>query len=229
MKISVVVPVYKTKDAIFELYERVSKELNSLTNDWELLLVDDCSDDGTYFHLLNLREKDKRVKVILFSHNQGQHAATLCGIQRSTGDYVFTMDDDLQNPPEEMSKFIERVNQGFDLVIGKISGKKQHSTVRNILSTIVQILIHKILGKPKQISLSSYRCMTKRAAQLMGSFNGKQVYLPAIMFRSVPSSRIANVDVSHHSRRLGKSQYSLMKLIHLFSFLVINYSKLPLR
>ncbi len=159
----------------------------------------------------------------------GQHQATLYGLLRSRGDYVLTLDDDLQNPPEEIPRFIARIDEGYDLVIGKIEGGKRHSGFRNFASRSVQALIGKILGKPRSLALSSYRCMTRRAADSMASFTGAHVYLPALMLGSIPLDRICNVAVPHHPRLEGASQYTLRKLLKLVSYLLINHSSLPLR
>jgi hypothetical protein len=96
-------------------------------------------------------------------------------------------------------------------------------------SGLVQRLIERILGKPRDLSLSSYRCMSRRAARGISAYSGAQAYLPALMFGAVPLDRICNIDVSHHARADGKSQYTLRKLLKLSSYLVVNHSSLPLR
>lgn len=229
-EVSVVVPVYRSGNTLFDFHERVSQALDEIATRWEIILVDDASNDGTFDVMLQLHRKDPRVKLVRFARNMGQHQATLCGLQKATGQFVFTLDDDLQNPPEEMPRFIEKLNEGYDLVIGRIATSKKHSASRNLSSRIVQHLVSRILGKPKHIAMSSYRCMTQRAARSMGSFKGAHAYLAALIFSTVPSDRIANVDVSHDPRADGKrSTYTLRKLIKLASYLLINHSYLPLR
>jgi len=229
-EVSVVVPVYRSGGTLRDLYARVSKTLDAIASRWEMILVDDASNDGTFEVMLGLHRNDPRVKLVRFARNMGQHQATLCGLQRATGQFVFTLDDDLQNQPEEMPRFIEKLNEGYDLVIGKIVTSKKHSAPRNLASRIVQQLVSRILGKPKGISMSSYRCMTQRAAHSMGSFKGAHAYLAALIFATVPGDRIANVDVSHDTRADGRrSTYTLSKLIKLASYLLINHSYLPLR
>lgn len=227
--ISVVVPVYRSGAILPELNQRLGAVLSSLTDAWEVILVDDASNDGTFDRMLELHRRDRRVKVIRFSRNMGQHYATLHGLRRCMGDYVLTLDDDLQNPPEEIPRFIARIDDGYDLVIGRIGGSKQHSFFRNLASGTVQRLIERILGKPRSLALSSYRCMSQRAARGISSYSGAQAYLPALMFGAVPMDRICNIDVPHHKRRDGRSQYTLRKLLKLSSYLVINHSSIPLR
>ena len=179
--------------------------------------------------MLELHRRDPRVKAIRFARNMGQHYATLHGLRRCNGDYVLTLDDDLQNPPEEIPRFLAKIDEGYDLVIGRIGRGKQHSVLRNLASRAVQRLIGKILGKPRSLSLSSYRCMSARAAKGISSYTGAQPYLPALMLGSVPLDRICNLDIAHHQRSDGRSQYTLRKLLKLSSYLVVNHSSIPLR
>lgn len=227
--ISVVVPVFRSRETIGTLYERLGNVLSALTEHWEIVLVDDASNDGTFEAMLDLHRRDPRVKAIRFARNMGQHYATLYGLRRCGGDYVFTIDDDLQNPPEEIPRFMAKIDEGYDLVIGRIEGGKQHSLARNIASRLVQRLIEQILGKPRHLSLSSYRCMTRRAARGISAYSGAQAYLPALMFGAVPLDRTCNLDVAHHVRAEGRSRYTLRKLLKLSSYLVINHSSIPLR
>lgn len=227
--ISVVVPVYRSGPILPALHERLSAVLSALTGAWEVILVDDASNDGTFDRMLEIHRRDPRVKAIRFARNMGQHYATLHGLRRCTGDYVLTLDDDLQNPPEEIPRFLARIDDGYDLVIGRIEGGKQHSFARNLASGAVQRLIARILGKPRSLALSSYRCMSRRAARGISSYSGAQAYLPALMLGAVPPDRICNIDVPHHPRMDGRSQYTLRKLLKLSSYLVVNHSSIPLR
>lgn len=228
--ISIVVPVYRSGPGLAALHARVAAAASALTDRWELILVDDGSGDGTFEHVLRLHREDPRVKAIRFARNMGQHHATLCGIARATGDVVVTLDDDLQNPPEAMGDFIARLDEGYDMVIGRIaSGGKRHSPWRNLASGLVQRFAARALGKPRGLSLSSYRAMSRRAAASIAAYGGVQTYLPALILGSIPHERIANVDVAHHARTEGGSTYSLRKLARLASFLLINHSLAPLR
>jgi len=226
--ISIVVPVYKSGPMLKALYERVRAVADGMSDSWELILVDDASGDGTFEHMQKLRESDPRVRLIRFARNMGQPHATLCGLQRVRNDIVFTLDDDLQNPPEEMPRLLDKLDEGYDLVIGKLEVKR-HSPWRNFASWMVHSLASHITGKPKGISMSSQRCMTRRAADSIASYSGANPYLTALIFSSVPVERITNLDVSHDERSAGTSTYTLAKLIKLTSFLLINHSRLPLR
>jgi undecaprenyl-phosphate 4-deoxy-4-formamido-L-arabinose transferase len=227
--ISVVIPVFRSGPTIGALHDRLAPVLDGVSSDWELILVDDASNDGTFERMLELRIRDPRVKLVRFARNMGQHHATLCGIKRSTGDVVVTLDDDLQNPPEEIPTFLSKLDEGYDLVIGRIREQKKHSPWRNFSSAFMQKLAAMIIGKPRDLSLSSYRAMTRRGAHALGTYRGVQTYLPALFFGLIPRDRIANVDVNHEERQHGASTYTLRKLLKLSSYLLINHSNIPLR
>ena len=177
----------------------------------------------------DLRLTDDRVRIIRFARNTGQHHAILCGLQRAHGEYVITLDDDLQNPPEAIPRFLAKVDEGYELVIGEIVGDKLHGGSRNLASRLVQRLVGRILNKPKDLYLSSYRCMTQRTARSLAGFTGVHVYLPALMLASVPPELICNIPVESPPRLKGRSQYTMRKLVKLTSYLLINHSYLPLR
>ncbi len=227
--ISVVVPVYRSGEQLPALYARLRPVLDAIDPAWELILVDDASGDGTFEAMLALRDEDPRVRLVRFARNAGQQHATLCGLTRARGDYVITLDDDLQNPPEEIPRFLERLQAGDDLVIGRIEGGKQHKAYRNLGSRTVQALAARIVGKPDHIALSSYRGMSRRAVDSIAAYAGAHVYLPALMFSAVPVDRISNIAVPHHPRSAGQSTYTTRKLVKLASNLLINYSSMPLR
>lgn len=229
MDISVVVPVYMNERGLREFYKRVKTVLESMGRSWEIVMVDDGSKDGSYGVMQELRNGDKRVKIIQFGHNHGQHHAILCGLQHSAGDIVITLDDDLQNPPEEIPRFVDMVRQGHDVVIGRIADKKKHTWFRNFGSRSIQAMTSIILGKPKNLSFSSYRAMSRQAVDAISTYKGVHPYLPALILNSVPTASMTNIDVRHDVRFQGRSTYSLRKLIKLASYLLINHSYIPLR
>lgn len=224
-----VVPVYMNRGGLEEFYRRIHPVLESVTRDWELIMVDDGSTDDSYSVLQNLHARDKRVKIIQFGHNHGQHHAVLCGLQHSRGKAVITLDDDLQNPPEDIPRFLEALKPGSHIVIGRIAEKKKHGWFRNLGSWCVQSLTGMILGKPKGLAFSSYRALSREAVDAIASYRGVHPYMPALMLKSVPVASIVNIDVRHDPRHHGRSTYSLSKLVKLASYLLINHSYIPLR
>lgn len=226
--VSVVVPVFNSADTLGELYERLSKVLDQCASAWEIVLVDDGSRDRSYDVMYELRSKDERVTTIRLGRNCGQHHALLCGLRHARHSCAITLDDDLQNPPEEIPKLLAGLAQGYDAVIGRIE-TKEHSAWRNLASGFVQRANCWILGKPRSLYLSSYRAFSRKALAAMVQYRGVHVYIPAILLRAVPATKITNVAVEHHARQTGRSTYTVRKLIRLFSFLLVNHSFFPLR
>jgi glycosyltransferase involved in cell wall biosynthesis len=158
--------------------------------------------------------------------NFGQHNSLICGFHHVTGHYVITMDDDLQNPPEEIPKMISKINDGYDVVIGA-QIVKQHSLFKNFSSFVIRYLNEKIFNKPKDLRLSSFRIMTRAVTDEIKSLKTPYPYISGQMLSI--TRNIANVDVIHDKRKFGKSTYTFRKLLNLAFNLVINYSSLPLR
>lgn len=228
MKVSVVIPVFESNRILDELFCRLKSVLGALGEDWEVIMVDDGSGDGSYEVMQKIRSSDKRLKIIQFVRNLGQHQATLCGLRYSSGEYVITMDDDLQQPPEEIPKILSKLGEGFDVVIGKIDDKK-HSLFRNIGSRTIRLLSEIIVSKPKNLYLSSFKGFSRRAVNLVTRYKGAHPFLAALIFRSVPHSSVTNVDVEHAHRRHGEGGYNLLKLFRLSSYLVFLHSGIPFR
>ncbi|MBZ9784464.1 glycosyltransferase family 2 protein [Pseudomonas sp. REP124] len=231
VSISLVVPVYRSGSTLAAFYERASQALQKISNDWEMILVDDASPDETWSAALALREKDARVKIVRFAKNKGQQHATLCGLSYARKNYVVTIDDDLQCFPEDLPLFIDQLNAGKYVVIGKIpSGEKKHSAWRNLASQCNKKLVSRIMGKPSSFSLSSYRAMSSAVVKQLVKYQGSHPHIAAMIFNSVPVTMMANVTIRHAARADGDvSTYTLKKLIKTISFLIVNYSLLPLR
>jgi undecaprenyl-phosphate 4-deoxy-4-formamido-L-arabinose transferase len=231
VSVSLVVPVYRSASTLPEFYARARTVLDQLCDDWEIVLVDDASPDQTWFAALALHEQDPRVKAVRFAKNKGQQHATLCGISYACKRYVVTIDDDLQCFPEDLPLFIEQLQAGKHVVIGKIPmTEKRHSAWRNLASSLNQKLVSKIMGKPTGFGLSSYRAMSQLVAKQLAKYQGSHPHIAAMLFNSVPVSMMANVTIRHASRADGgPSTYTLGKMFKTLSFLVINYSLLPLR
>lgn len=229
--VSVIVPVFRSEESLFIFYERMSTQLDELTEDWELILVDDASPGDAWSIICELHAADSRVKCIRLSRNHGQQHATLCGLNYASKTYVVTIDDDLQCYPEDIPKFIDQLNAGMAVVIGMIGRvDKQHHWWRNIGSRFNQRLAGRIIGKPKSVGLSSFRAMTLSVAKKLIAYKGAHPHIAAMIFKSVPHSLICNVVIRHAQREdCKRSSYSMSKLIKTLSYLVINHSYIPLR
>lgn len=224
--ISVVIPVYKGADSLNELYERLKETLEKITQNFEIILVDDCSPDHSFKIIKEIYRKDLRVRFIRLMRNFGQHNAIMCGFNHAQGDYVITIDDDLQNPPEEISKLLNKIEEGFDAVIGRPTEKK-HVAYRNFGSFLVGKSYKVIFGKPKDIKMSSFRVLRRELVEAIIKVKTPNPMVDALILCN--TLNIANVDVKHAERRYGKSNYSPSRSVKLALDLLVNYSTIPLR
>lgn len=225
---SVIIPVFNAEKSLEELYQRLSLVFEQYEEkDFELILVDDSSTDQSYEIMRKLHEYDKRVGLIRLAKNCGQHAALLCGFRNSKGDYVITMDDDLQHPPEEIPKLIHYMDehQEKDVVIGRYDQKK-HNFIRNIGSALSGYVSFRIFHKRKDLQFTSFRLMRRMVADHLCELN---INIPRIgNMLLLVTNRIENVTVEHHIRKYGRSGYGFWQLVKDFNNNVITNSAFPL-
>ncbi|MDX8549485.1 glycosyltransferase family 2 protein [Methanospirillum hungatei] len=221
------IPVFNSENTLDELISRIIGTIINITQNYEIILIDDCSSDKSWQKLKEIYKKYNNIKIIHLQRNFGQHNAIVCGFNYAKGKYIITMDDDLQNPPEEIPKLIDKIGEGFSVVYGKYY-IKHHSRLENFFSKRFQMLIYYTLDIPDSIFISSFTIFTADVVKNMTSINTSYVLLPALMRGSVPANKIANVDVTHYPRKVGRSNYNMMKYFSLSLKLIINYSTLPL-
>lgn len=225
---SIVVPVYNSEHSLEELYTRIRNVFeNTIHEDFELILVDDSSKDHSYEIMKKLRAADKRVRIITMAKNFGQHPALLCGFSYCQGDFVITMDDDLQHPPEELPKMINVMNErdDVDVIIARYQGRK-HNFIRRLGTRVSVYATSKMLGKDPNLEITSFRLMRRF---IVDALLGMNVHLPQIGNLLVQTSnRIINVDVNHDARKYGKSGYSYRRLAKDLFHDIISNSAFPL-
>lgn len=228
MLYSVVVPVYNSERSLDELYERVKKTFEQEVREaFELVLVDDSSVDHSFTVMENLRKVDPRVKIIQLSKNYGQHCALLCGMNYSKGDFIITMDDDLQHPPEEIPKLIEEINvrDDLDVVIGAYDVKK-HGIIRNLGTYMSGLVTARVFGNDRNLQLTSFRIMRRFIAENLLKMKVSYPRIGHLLL--LVSNRIGNVTVEHDKRMYGKSGYSFKRLVKDFFHNISNNTALPL-
>ena len=210
---SVVVPVYNSEHTLQELYTRLEKVFREvIKEEFELILVDDGSKDRSFEVMQELRAKDNRVRIIQMARNFGQHPALLCGFAHVKGDFVVTMDDDLQHQPEELPKMINvmRERDDVDAIIASYEGR-QHGFIRKLGTKFSVWATSKMLGKDPDLQITSYRLIRRFLVDAMVKTN---TYLPQIgNLLVLTSNRIINVPVQHAARVYGKSGYSFKRLV----------------
>jgi glycosyltransferase involved in cell wall biosynthesis len=226
--ISVVVPVFRSAALLPSLAQRLKSALDAEERPWEIIMVDDASPDDSYAVMQRLRAADPRIRIVQLARNHGQQHATLCGLNYARGEEVVTIDDDLQNPPEEIAPLLAKLREGHAAVIGRITDKR-HGWWRNAGSRAHQRFAERIIGKPPGLYLSSFRALSRPAVDRLARYKGAHPHISALLLKSVPASAIVNVDVRHDARAVGGGTYSLRKLLKTASFLLINHSYIPLR
>lgn len=228
IEISIVIPCYNSERSLNELVARINKTLASIDIFYEIIFVNDCSKDNSLSVLKKLAKENPFIVIVDLMYNVGQHRAIMCGLKYSKGNFVITMDDDLQHPPEEIPKLYTYLknNPHLDAAFGQVE-IKNHSKFRNLGSLFVKKINEKILGKPKDLSMSAFRCLTRNLTDIVLSYNTMFPLLGPLILRS--TNRIENVIFVHHKRKYGTSNYSLPKLIHTTFDNIINFSSLPLK
>ena len=193
--------------------------------DCEFVLVNDGSTDGTYEKIKELAEKYPFVQGVNLLRNFGQHNALMAALHYVRGDYVLGMDDDMQTHPSQIHKLVEKIQEGYDLVYGHY-GKKKNSTLKNLSSKLNEVSSRILLGRPKEIVSSNFWIITRKVAEEVIKYDSYNPYIDGIFYRV--THNIGNVEVEHHKREVGTSNYTLKKLIRLW-LAYWNYSVIPLR
>lgn len=223
---SIVVPVYKTSASLVELVKRTDRTFANIPNSaYELIFVNDSPFyQKTTKTLVDISTQYKNVVIVELTKNFGQQPATVCGIEIAKGDYIITMDDDLQHAPEDIINLIQE--QEHDVVIAKFE-TKQHSFFKQQASNIKGFFDHIILKKPKHIKLTPFRLFKGSIAKEMFRRKTPYPFIPALLFSITDD--IVNVNATHHSRYDGTSNYTFRTMFQMFSNLMINNSSFLLK
>ena len=226
MLISIVIPCYYSEKTIKKVVEMTIDEFSKTNRyDCEFVLVNDGSTDGTYEKIKELAEKYPFVQGVNLLRNFGQHNALMAALHYVRGEYVLGMDDDMQTHPSQIHKLVEKIQEGYDLVYGHY-GKKKNSTLKNLSSKLNEVSSRILLGRPKEIVSSNFWIITRKVAEEVIKYDSYNPYIDGIFYRV--THNIGNVEVEHHKREVGTSNYTLKKLIRLW-LAYWNYSVIPLR
>lgn len=227
--ISIVVPVYNEAESLPFFYKELVSSLKSRT-DFEIIFIDDGSTDKSLDLLKNLSKKDKSIRIFSFLKNQGKSEALTLGFQKAKGEYIVTLDADLQDKPAEISKLFRQQEKGYDLVCGW--RKKRHDPFLKVLSSKIFNFASSVFWGLK---LHDYNCglklYTKSAAKSIKLYGGLHRFIPLMVYQN--GFRVAEVPVMHGERQHGKSKYGLSKLWKdspdIFTMLFLSkYAKRPL-
>lgn len=224
--LSIVIPVYNSAQIIALTVKRTCVALESLGASFEIILVNDGSKDESWQVISRLAGDDSRITAIDLLRNSGQHAANLCGFRAAHGAWVVTMDDDLQNPPEEIAKLLAKAEEGYDLVLGQFA-RKRHASYRRLGSRLIRAINRHIFGQEKDLVLSNFRLIRRDVVDRVCAYRGPYPYIPGLCL--MYSRRRANMLVEHHARAVGQSNYNWQRILTLVAAILFNYSSFPLR
>ncbi|MDE6951749.1 MAG: glycosyltransferase family 2 protein [Lachnospiraceae bacterium] len=227
-KVSFVIPCYRSAMTIGKVVEEVENSMAKLSDrySYEIILVNDYPEDDTFETIRRLAEEKDYITGINFARNFGQHAALMAGFHYCGGDITVCLDDDGQTPADEVGKLLDKLEEDFDVVYAKYS-HKQHSVFRNLGSRVNDIMTRFMLGKPKELYISSYFAAKKFVIKEMIKYQNPYPYVIGLVLRT--TKRIANVEVNHREREIGTSGYTLGKLFGLWFNGFTAFSIKPLR
>ena len=225
--VSFVIPCYRSAKTIGGVTAEIADTMGKLKQyDYEIVLVNDCSPDDTFDVIRSLAEKDRHIAAVDLAKNFGQHAALMCGMRKSRGDYVVCLDDDGQTPADEVGKLLDKLEEGYDVVYASYENKQENG-FRLLGSSVNRRMTEIMLGKPKELELNSYFAARRFIVEEMLRYEHCYPYVMGLVLRS--TKRICNVPVHHRAREEGRSGYTLSKLMGLWMNGFTSFSVKPLR
>lgn len=226
MFVSIVIPVYNGARSIGPLVEHLLTVLHQYT--LQIVLVNDGSPDNSHEVCRGLHQAHPdAVTYVRLAKNFGEHNAVMAGLRHARGDYVVIMDDDFQNPPDEVIRLIEHAAQGDHDIVYTFYRKKHHHWFRNLGSRLNNFVATWMLDKPRDLYLSSFKCLSRFAVREITRYEGPFPYVDGLALRA--TRHIGKIEVRHEPRRDGHSSYTFRKLVHLWLNMFINFSVMPLR
>jgi len=224
--LSIVVPAYNCETGLGELVKRLEGILAAFGSAYELILVDDGSRDGTWGRVLEMAAKYPWIRGIGLLRNYGQHNALLCGIRAARYDTIITMDDDLQNPPEEIPKLLAKLAEGWDVVYGTPE-VQQHGFWRNLASRMTKRALQSAVGAANARNVSAFRALRTEIREAFRHYHGPFVSIDVLL--SWGTSRFSAQTVRHDIRGQGLSNYTFRKLASHAIDMMTGFSIWPLR
>ncbi len=226
MNCSIVVPVYNGAETVPALIERLCNILPKVAEKYETILVNDGSHDQSWERIVELSNQYSWVIGMNLARNFGQHNALLCGIRQAQYEYIITLDDDLQNPPEEIPVLLAKLTEGYDVVYGT-PAREQHGLWRDIASQITKIALQGTMGVETARKVSAFRAFRTQIIGAFTNYHGYSVNIDVLL--TWGTNRFTSIPVRHDPRRLGNSNYSFGKLVMHGINMLTGFSTLPLQ
>jgi glycosyltransferase involved in cell wall biosynthesis len=229
--LSIIVPLFNEAGNVTDLCRRIGATISMFAGNWEVILVNDGSSDGTEEKLVAIVRDDSRFKAVMLRRNFGQTAAIMAGIDHSSGDIIITMDGDLQNDPADIPRLIEKLSEGYDVC----SGWRQHRRDNPLTKTIPSKIANRLISLISGVSLRDYGCTLKAYRREVV----KDIKLYGEMHRFIPiyaswqGAKVTEIPVTHHPRLHGKSHYGLARTFKVILDLIVvkflaSYSQKPI-
>lgn len=224
--LSIVIPVYNGALSIPLLVAQLHETLPHISTAFEVILVEDDGRDNSWQVIQDLAAHYPQVRGFKMMRNYGQHSALLCGVRAAQHELVITMDDDLQHPPSEISRLLEKLAEGYDVVYGKPAQEK-HNLFRRLASQVTKLVLQNAMGADTARSISAFRAFRTPLRQAFAGYNAPNVNLDVLL--TWGTTRFTAIPVKHEPRTLGKSNYTFRKLLTHSINMVTGFSTVPLQ
>jgi undecaprenyl-phosphate 4-deoxy-4-formamido-L-arabinose transferase len=225
--LSLVIPVYRSHDILRELYSRIVSAIEPFDNNFELIFVEDCGGDRSWEVIEDLSRHDARIRGLRLARNFGQHNALLCGIRAAQGDIIVTLDDDLQNPPEEIPKLLEKLHESDCDVVYGTPLREQHGLFRNIASRITKLALQSAMGAETARKVSAFRVFRSHLRDAFKDYRSPTVNIDVLL--TWGTTFFSSTTVRQDERHVGESGYTLRKLISHALNMMTGFSTMPLQ
>jgi undecaprenyl-phosphate 4-deoxy-4-formamido-L-arabinose transferase len=226
MNMSVVVPVFNGESSLRDLVSRIQPVLCALCENYELIFVNDGSEDRSWETITQLAVEHDWIRGIDLMRNYGQHNALLCGIRAAALEILVTLDDDLQHPPEEIPKLVHKLAEGYDVVYGTPE-KRQHGLWRNLAAVVTRWTLRSALGTKVPHDFSAFRAFRTQTRNAFERYHTPFVSVDVLL--TWASTRFASIKVHHEARQFGASTYTFRKLVSHSLVMMTGFTTLPLR
>ena len=224
--LSVVIPVFNAVDSLDLLLQRLEPVLELVAERYEVLLVNDGSRDASWQRIQALNISRPWLRAIDLMRNYGQHNALLCGIQAARYEIIVTLDDDLQNPPEEIPALLSKLSQGYDVVYG-VPQREQHGLWRDLASRITKLALQSAMGAETARNVSAFRVFRTQLRDAFARYRSPYVSIDVLL--TWGTTRFSSILVQHEPRRLGTSNYTFRKLVSHALSMITGFSTVPLQ